>query len=143
MSQPSNCQVCGEPTTQPVDMCTECVSAYERQAHDDGAIMEVIVWAAKRARWYAQRRTATSTRNRIETGRKRASRGPHTKQLALFRDACRLLNAVAGTGLELYVTPGSIHLLDGPSHEDTPQARALRENIIDTARVTGISGGDW
>jgi hypothetical protein len=37
-------------------MCKACSESYDAHAHDDGSIIEVISWAARRARWYEQRR---------------------------------------------------------------------------------------
>ncbi len=143
MALPNRCQICGEPTTRPTRMCAECRAAYDRHAHETGSVMDAILWAAKRARWYAERRTAQNVRKRDQAEHQSQARDPRREQIVFFKAACRSLDAVARTGLALYVTPGTIHLLDGPSHDASTQARALRENIVESARVYGISGGDW
>lgn len=53
----STCGICGELTNKPTRMCGDCGKSYERQAREDGSVMEAMLWAARRARWYAQRRT--------------------------------------------------------------------------------------
>jgi hypothetical protein len=50
------CGICGELTNKPTRMCRDCDVSYERQAQEDGSGMEAMLWAARRARWYAQRR---------------------------------------------------------------------------------------
>lgn len=67
MPKPNQCQVCGEPTAHPVYMCRPCQRSYDSTAHDDGSVMEAILWAARRARWYAQRKTARIARSRRPT----------------------------------------------------------------------------
>lgn len=37
-------------------MCGDCSSSYEANAHEDGSVIEAIGWAARRSRWYQQRR---------------------------------------------------------------------------------------
>jgi hypothetical protein len=75
MPLPNRCQICGEPTDSPVDMCRDCVRAYERQAHDCGEIMFALVWAARRSRWYAERRTARAVRAQMAQDARRSHRG--------------------------------------------------------------------
>jgi hypothetical protein len=58
MPRPNRCEVCGEPRERPVRMCRACSRSYEANAHDDGCVLEAILWAARRARWYAERRIA-------------------------------------------------------------------------------------
>jgi hypothetical protein len=55
------CNICGEPTGKPTRMCADCTVSYDKHAHDDGSIIEVIGWAARRARWYEQRRKSRSS----------------------------------------------------------------------------------
>jgi predicted amidophosphoribosyltransferase len=50
------CSICGEPTTKPTHMCRACGDSYDKHAHDDGSVLEAMLWAARRARWYAERR---------------------------------------------------------------------------------------
>jgi hypothetical protein len=54
----SICGICGEPTNKPTRMCADCAASHEKFAMQDGSIMESILWAARRARWYAERRRA-------------------------------------------------------------------------------------
>lgn len=49
------CEICGMATNRPVKMCAQCGIAYDKEAHEDGSVMEAIVWAARRARWYERR----------------------------------------------------------------------------------------
>lgn len=64
MPLPNRCQICGEPYDHPVDMCLSCQLAYDRQAHDDSSVMFALLWSARRARWYAERRAGRLTRAR-------------------------------------------------------------------------------
>lgn len=48
------CEICGQGERY-THMCRPCGDAYERKAHGVGDVIEAIVWAARRARWYAQR----------------------------------------------------------------------------------------
>lgn len=50
------CGICGEKTNKSTRMCADCGTAYEKDAHVDGSVMEAMLWAARRSRWYAQRR---------------------------------------------------------------------------------------
>lgn len=60
---------------------------------------------------------------------------------ALFRRACDVLRALTAKGYEIYVAgSGSVHLMSGPSHDDS--GRAQRENVIETASGPRMSGGD-
>lgn len=65
MPLPNRCQICGEPFHRPIDMCLSCHRAYNRQAHDDGSVMFALVWAARRARWYAERKAGRLRRARV------------------------------------------------------------------------------
>lgn len=74
MPQPNRCEICGEPTAAPIDMCKECVISYGGGRPDTGRIMQALVWAARRARWYAERRAARNARTAVERDRKVAKR---------------------------------------------------------------------
>lgn len=51
---PDECPICGDTKTGGrVDLCDACQRAYDREAHTDGSIFEVISWAARRARAHA------------------------------------------------------------------------------------------
>ncbi len=52
----SVCGICGEKTVKPTQMCRACDDVYERDAHQDGSVLEAMLWAARRSRWYAERR---------------------------------------------------------------------------------------
>lgn len=65
MPLPNRCEVCGEPTDKPVRWCISCSANYDRTAHEDGSVMEAILWAARRARWYAERRAARNAREAV------------------------------------------------------------------------------
>lgn len=41
-----------------------------------------------------------------------------------------------------YLTPGALHVVDGPSHE-MHTGRARREAVLATAHVARAGGGDW
>ena len=41
-------------------MCVDCSDSYDKFCRQDGSIAEVIGWAARRARWYEQRRKGAS-----------------------------------------------------------------------------------
>lgn len=73
MPKPNRCEVCGEPTEKPVNWCRACRSSYDRAAHQDGSCMEAILWAARRARWYAERRAARNARTSVDRERVRVS----------------------------------------------------------------------
>ncbi len=64
MPKPNRCEVCGEPQTRWVPMCRACQLSYDRTARDVGSVMEAILWAATRARWYAERKAAKLARAR-------------------------------------------------------------------------------
>jgi hypothetical protein len=46
-----NCSICGP--RRGLRMCRACSDSYERYAHNDGAVIEAMVWAARRARRFA------------------------------------------------------------------------------------------
>lgn len=51
------CIVCRERGVRySTEMCEPCNRSYDRYAHDTGAIWDVIVWAADRARRFERRR---------------------------------------------------------------------------------------
>lgn len=50
-----DCAVCGW-RRKSSRMCNACSLAYERFAHDEGTVMEAIVWAARRARRFTAER---------------------------------------------------------------------------------------
>jgi len=63
----NTCAICGEGTIRPTNMCRDCEKSYDRSAFDDGSVMAAILWAARRSRWYAERRRgARRTRRAIE-----------------------------------------------------------------------------
>ncbi len=81
MPKPNRCEVCGEPMSSWVSMCRACRMSYERtadvaavavvarlpRAERDAlarSVTEAILWAAKRARWYAERKAAKLARAR-------------------------------------------------------------------------------
>lgn len=74
MPAPNRCEICGEPTERPVNMCSACLVDYDRRAHDVGDVMEALRWAARRARWYAERRAARNARQAVERDTRRARR---------------------------------------------------------------------
>lgn len=69
MPLPNRCGICGEPTGTPVDMCPACARSYHNNAHEDGSVMFALLWAARRARWYAERKAARLARARKTTRR--------------------------------------------------------------------------
>ena len=76
MPQPNRCEICGEPTERPVDMCRECVISHVKAGLGEppmgGYGRALAVWAARRARWYAERRAAKNARAAAERdGRRR------------------------------------------------------------------------
>lgn len=52
----------------------ECVTSYGGGRPGTGRIMTALVWAARRARWYAERRAARNARTAVERDRKVARR---------------------------------------------------------------------
>jgi hypothetical protein len=66
MPLPNRCEVCGEPTGEPVEMCPDCERSYHN-ARDVGDVFEAILWAARRARWYAERKSGRLARARKTT----------------------------------------------------------------------------
>lgn len=69
------CEVCGERPAG-AGMCKLCHKSYMRYAFDTGAVIDVVIWAARRARRFEQRRAkraaapekvATSVRYRPPT----------------------------------------------------------------------------
>lgn len=52
------CEVCGQPQERRVPMCRACQRSYDKDACNDGCVLEAIVWAARRARWYVERRAS-------------------------------------------------------------------------------------
>lgn len=71
MPKPNRCEVCGEPHPTWVRMCKACQRSYDATAHDTGSVMEAILWAATRSRWYAERKAARLARARQPTRRTR------------------------------------------------------------------------
>ncbi len=50
------CEFCERPTPR-WDMCERCAKAYEAaRRKDDGTVHAILVWAAKRARFFAKKR---------------------------------------------------------------------------------------
>lgn len=79
MPQPNRCEICGEPTERPVDMCRSCTIDYELRARDagyslTGDVIAALLWAARRARWYAERRAAKNARAAVEREGRKAMR---------------------------------------------------------------------
>lgn len=80
MPRPNHCEVCGEPTERWVAWCTACAKSYEKNAHNDGSVMEAIHWAARRARWYAERRAARNARAAVGRDRIKESITPEPRE---------------------------------------------------------------
>lgn len=76
MPRPNRCEVCGEPTERWVPWCKACRESYDRTAHQDGSVMEAIQWAARSARWYAERRAARNARAAVGRERTRVDLTP-------------------------------------------------------------------
>lgn len=53
---PTRCDVCGEP--REANFCRTCAKSYDRYTFKDVTVMAAIVWAARRARRFEQRREA-------------------------------------------------------------------------------------
>lgn len=70
-------------------------------------------------------------------------RDPTDAERGDFQRACAILARLAARGFELYVTPGTVHLMTGSSHGPGVAAQPQRENSVEFASVPGISGGDW
>lgn len=71
MPAPNRCGVCGEPTPRPIDACRRCMIDFDKRAAEH-SVMDAILWAANRARWYAERRAAKNARAAAEReGRRR------------------------------------------------------------------------
>jgi hypothetical protein len=54
-SRSRKCEICKLSLAGNGRMCGACSDNYERISHDDGSVLEAIIWAARRARWFAQR----------------------------------------------------------------------------------------
>lgn len=78
MPQPNRCEICGEPTPEPIDMCRACGRSLDafHDGHTDPrpGLMATAVWAARRARWYAERRAARNARQAVERDARRERR---------------------------------------------------------------------
>jgi hypothetical protein len=59
MRRAARCEFCARPSRK--EMCALCGRSYDRDAHHDGSVMGAMVWAARRARYFA-RRAAVSAR---------------------------------------------------------------------------------
>lgn len=62
--------------------------------------------------------------------------------IRIFERACRELRKL-GPEFSLYVGGSTLCLMRGPSHDDSPEANPLRENIVAAGHRLPISGGDW
>ena len=58
MPAPNRCEICGEPTERPIDCCRRCEIDYHKQVGEGWEAMAGLVWAARRARWFAALRSA-------------------------------------------------------------------------------------
>jgi hypothetical protein len=71
MPLPNRCEVCGEPADRPVDMCAACAESHLKAGLGErplgGYANQAILWAARRARWYAERKAARPARARKTT----------------------------------------------------------------------------
>lgn len=82
MSQPNRCEICGEPTERPVEMCSACIRSYASSGEHPPnpfngksiGLREALLWAARRARWYAERRAAKNARAAVEREGRKARR---------------------------------------------------------------------
>lgn len=50
------CVICYERKKCGGNLCTVCGKSYDRNAHNEGTVLEAMVWAAKRARWFERKR---------------------------------------------------------------------------------------
>lgn len=62
-------------------------------------------------------------------------------QLRAFRRAAAALDRLGKQGLHIYMAPGSLCLLGGPSHDGHGSAR--QDRVLEEGSVTNGSGGDW
>ena len=79
MPQPNRCEICGEPTPEPTDMCRACGRSLDTfhdadQKSGRSSGMTFAIWAARRARWYAERRAAKNARQAVKRDARRARR---------------------------------------------------------------------
>jgi hypothetical protein len=71
------------------------------------------------------------------------------KDIQRFRSAARRLATVIADirrycpGANLYNTPGRLHLMSGPTHNDGDGNAPLYDNVVDDIAVPTLSGGDW
>lgn len=72
MPLPNRCQICGEPAVRPLTACTACIRSHidAGLGNLDGGVPSNVLWAANRARWYAERRTAKNTQAKLDRERK-------------------------------------------------------------------------
>lgn len=47
------CFICLRPFRRGGNLCARCAVDYDRHAHEDGTVLAAMIWAAKRARYYA------------------------------------------------------------------------------------------
>jgi hypothetical protein len=66
MPLPNRCEVCGEPWEHPIDMCGPSLRSYVLNAEDRDDMAKML-WAARRARWYAERKAGRLARARKTT----------------------------------------------------------------------------
>lgn len=73
-------------------------------------------------------------------------RAEHIKQFRKHaRALSRLIESIQSYNPEasLYNTPRMLHLMSGPTHDESHNPRPLHENITDSVPVSTLSGGDW
>lgn len=51
------CGICNLRLAGSGRFCSVCGRAYDRNAHNDGTVMEALLWAAKRARFFERKRS--------------------------------------------------------------------------------------
>ena len=62
---------------------------------------------------------------------------------SIERRLLKITNEVEKMGLCFYLSPQSINIMKGSSHDETNQAKPLYDNIRHSFFVKGWDGGDW
>lgn len=50
---------------------------------------------------------------------------------------------VKGMGYTVYLATNRLHIMSGPSHDDSNNCRPIRDNSVYNFSLEGWDGGDW
>lgn len=68
-------------------------------------------------------------------------REPTAKEIREFRKAANALSKLGKSGLTMYLSMDTLHLMRGPAHDDA--CKPQRQNIVESVLIPGADGGDW